>query len=266
MTKKVLLVIALMLALTFVLAACGDGDKNGAEHTHSFGEWKVTKEATATETGTETRSCSCGKTQTQDIPKKQQETKQLSMLEFCSEIEAYCEATKNQPSFSFVISDTYGGDPKTYCTIYFNGEQTLLQYSPGSSTSLYGKVGTEYVKINVEKKTYTAMDEQDEESFQEYVAGFRRNMISEVEYFPDEVKKGTNFECEKLTSGNKITYFVKCSVEYGGVFGTVDYRTTIEVVDGVIVKYEDPVMQESIYTFPQDIVVELPDLSDYVRE
>ena len=42
------------------------GDK--VEHTHAFGEWTVTKEATCTEPGEQTRSCECGHTETQVIP------------------------------------------------------------------------------------------------------------------------------------------------------------------------------------------------------
>ena len=42
------------------------GDK--VEHTHSFGEWTVTKKATCTEPGEQTRSCECGYSETQVIP------------------------------------------------------------------------------------------------------------------------------------------------------------------------------------------------------
>ena len=44
---------------------CGD---KVAEHTHSFGEWTVTKAATCTEPGEQTRSCDCGYSETQIIP------------------------------------------------------------------------------------------------------------------------------------------------------------------------------------------------------
>ena len=44
---------------------CGD---KVAEHTHSFGDWVVTKEATCTEPGEQTRSCDCGYSETQVIP------------------------------------------------------------------------------------------------------------------------------------------------------------------------------------------------------
>ncbi|MDY5880368.1 MAG: CehA/McbA family metallohydrolase [Oscillospiraceae bacterium] len=42
------------------------GDK--VEHTHAFGEWTVTKEATCTEDGEQTRTCDCGCSETQVIP------------------------------------------------------------------------------------------------------------------------------------------------------------------------------------------------------
>jgi len=280
MAKKLLCVIVLMLALVCALAltACNSesssessstNDKEQEEesennHIHSFGEWSVTKEATTTEKGTQTRFCICGETQTKDIPIKvpQTQTSQLSLLEFCNEFEAYYEATKNQPSFSLVERDIYEGDPFTYCTIYFDGEQTLIQYN-AHDTHIFGKVGLEYVDINITQKTYTTMSES---NFNDLVNIYRRNMLDTLEYFPDEIKKGTNFECQKLTNDNKITYFVKCSVEYGGVFGTVNYRTTIKVENGVIIEYEDPELEEIILTYPNDVVVELPNISDYTRE
>ena len=46
---------------------CGD---KIPEHTHSFGEWTVTKAATCTEPGEQTRSCDCGYSETQVIPAK----------------------------------------------------------------------------------------------------------------------------------------------------------------------------------------------------
>ena len=62
MAKKILCVITLMLALVCVLASCG-GDK----HTHSFGEWTVTKEATAIEKGLEERYCDCGEKEVREL-------------------------------------------------------------------------------------------------------------------------------------------------------------------------------------------------------
>ena len=45
------------------------GDSNGGSpfHTHVFGEWKITKEASCSELGEETRLCACGEKETQPI-------------------------------------------------------------------------------------------------------------------------------------------------------------------------------------------------------
>ena len=80
--KKVLLTLALILALVFVLTACGGGggDQSSSggeqsssgggstEHTHAFGAWKTTKEASCVEDGIEVRACSCGEIEAQAIP------------------------------------------------------------------------------------------------------------------------------------------------------------------------------------------------------
>jgi len=78
MKKKLLLVIALILTLTFVLASCDNiatllGTSSGISsgtslHTHSFGEWATVIPATCTETGKEERQCNCGNKEIRDIP------------------------------------------------------------------------------------------------------------------------------------------------------------------------------------------------------
>lgn len=66
--KKLLPLLALMLALICVITACGDKDDGGDGHIHSFSEWETVKEPSFTEKGQKQRSCSCGEIQTQDIP------------------------------------------------------------------------------------------------------------------------------------------------------------------------------------------------------
>ncbi len=56
--------VALCTMLALALGACSDPP----EHTHSFGEWSVTKTATCTEEGVMTRGCTCGEAETQPIP------------------------------------------------------------------------------------------------------------------------------------------------------------------------------------------------------
>ena len=60
MKKIVLLILSITILLCFV--ACEQG------HTHSFGEWEVTKNATCTDDGVKTRYCDCGEKQSDSIP------------------------------------------------------------------------------------------------------------------------------------------------------------------------------------------------------
>lgn len=62
--KKLLVLAALIIASLCLLASCG-GQKD--DHTHEFGEWITTKNATCTEDGVMSRYCSCGEKQTEVI-------------------------------------------------------------------------------------------------------------------------------------------------------------------------------------------------------
>lgn len=73
MTKKLLCVIVLVLALVCTFASCSD-DKDETQnnnetpaHTHSYGEWETTKEPTCTAEGSKERYCSCGEKQSASI-------------------------------------------------------------------------------------------------------------------------------------------------------------------------------------------------------
>ncbi len=70
--KKRLLFFGLIFVMACMLSACGgdnssSGDGAPDEHTHSFGEWSITKEATCVAEGEETRACSCGESETRPI-------------------------------------------------------------------------------------------------------------------------------------------------------------------------------------------------------
>lgn len=64
--KKILVVLLAMLMCvsTFALTACGGDDG----HTHSYGPWSVTSNATCTTDGSRSKSCSCGDVITETIP------------------------------------------------------------------------------------------------------------------------------------------------------------------------------------------------------
>ena len=64
--KKILVVLFAMLMCVsmFALTACDGGD----DHTHSYGSWSVTSNATCTTPGSKSKTCSCGDEITQIIP------------------------------------------------------------------------------------------------------------------------------------------------------------------------------------------------------
>lgn len=60
-----LLVVALAFGISWLIGKgippnADAGPPTQIEHTHSFGDWQTTKEATCTEAGSETRTCECG--------------------------------------------------------------------------------------------------------------------------------------------------------------------------------------------------------------
>ncbi|MBQ8872654.1 MAG: hypothetical protein IJ032_01780, partial [Clostridia bacterium] len=57
--KSLIALLLVVVAFTCLLGACS--------HTHEFGDWVVTKQATCTEDGQQTRSCKCGEKETQPI-------------------------------------------------------------------------------------------------------------------------------------------------------------------------------------------------------
>ena len=89
MAKKLLCIVFLVVALTFVFTSCNQNNGNGnnstesgnnstesgnndsgiSSHTHSFSEWQTIKEATCTTEGSEERVCSCGKKEVASISK-----------------------------------------------------------------------------------------------------------------------------------------------------------------------------------------------------
>ena len=77
--KNLWVFLVLVLALA-VFAGCqntpkptpDNGDQGGeqtGDHTHAWGNWTVTKNATCTEEGVETRTCECGDSETRKIDK-----------------------------------------------------------------------------------------------------------------------------------------------------------------------------------------------------
>ena len=77
MVKRILSALALMLVLVCALGSCGDKGGNGGTggsgggqppaHTHNFGAWEVTSQASCESTGKEARYCTCGEEQTRTV-------------------------------------------------------------------------------------------------------------------------------------------------------------------------------------------------------
>jgi type 1 fimbria pilin len=64
--KKILVTFLAMLMCVsmFAFTACKDDDG----HTHSYGSWSITSNATCTTDGSRSKSCSCGDVITETIP------------------------------------------------------------------------------------------------------------------------------------------------------------------------------------------------------
>ena len=74
MRKNKFFVALSCLGLLFGLVACGGGNGSGggnspakSGHTHSYGEWSVTKQPTCEEKGEKEQVCECGDKKTQSI-------------------------------------------------------------------------------------------------------------------------------------------------------------------------------------------------------
>ena len=63
--KKLFLTLALILTLVFAFTACDGGN---TPHTHAYGEWETTKEASCIEEGTKVRRCACLEQESETIP------------------------------------------------------------------------------------------------------------------------------------------------------------------------------------------------------
>jgi len=67
MTKKILCVIVLMLALVCAFTSCNSNTPSTPTHTHAYGDWETTKKASCTADGTKERYCECGSIDVQPI-------------------------------------------------------------------------------------------------------------------------------------------------------------------------------------------------------
>lgn len=80
---KKLVFLLLSIVILTCLVACNNQKPQDPtpEHTHSFGEWSVTNNATCTENGVKTRYCDCGEKQSDAIPATGHEKQILPAIE-----------------------------------------------------------------------------------------------------------------------------------------------------------------------------------------
>ncbi|MBQ8772304.1 MAG: leucine-rich repeat protein, partial [Clostridia bacterium] len=102
--KSLIALLLVVVAFTCLLGACS--------HTHEFGDWVVTKQATCTEDGQQTRTCKCGEMETQPISAlgHDEETHQAQV--------ATCQGVGWQ---SYVTCKREGCDYSTYSEIAATG-------------------------------------------------------------------------------------------------------------------------------------------------
>ena len=118
--KSLIALLLVVVAFTCLLGACS--------HTHEFGDWVVTKQATCTEDGQQTRTCKCGERETQPISAlgHDEETHQAQV--------ATCQGVGWQ---SYVTCKREGCDYSTYSEIAATGHtagQWITDVEPTCTT------------------------------------------------------------------------------------------------------------------------------------
>lgn len=85
--KHTVSLILVLCMLFFALTSCGTSSTPAEAqppHTHSFGDWVITKAATCTESGKQERTCSCGEKETLSIEPSGHSTRQ-GVCSFCQQ-------------------------------------------------------------------------------------------------------------------------------------------------------------------------------------
>lgn len=303
MTKKILCVLILMLALVCTFASCGDDKDETPTHTHAFGEWEVTKNAsctsegtkerycscgekqtatiaatnhefgewnvlkepTFTEDGEEIRVCSCGKTETRTIPKQTKPIEtSLTKPQYVAELREIFLKTSEQKTLC--IYDSYGVTGR-----YFDGSEyvTYFSYTDTDTDTDFeyfaGKVENEYLVFTKYENTKIC----DHISYDELIASIE--YINEMlfqdiwDYASLEVDSDNGFECTKTVS-EKTVYTVK------GISGISTHNVTVTVINGLITEILCETVTEyngqsytsfEVITFEYDKIIEMPDKSEY---
>lgn len=131
MAKKLLCIVFLVVALTFVFTSCKKSNgndnnsmENGSSHTHSFSEWQTTKEATCTENGYQQRICICGENQERTITAAGHSFGQWTNIKKASCIESgynmrYCVCGKSESQTILLTNHTYSNSYLSDSTVHW---------------------------------------------------------------------------------------------------------------------------------------------------
>ena len=126
------------------------------EHTHSFGDWTVTKAATCTDAGEQTRSCECGET----------ETEVIDALGHSYEIGACTVCGEAEPAANVAVNTTTQ-------TVYATLDEALNTAAAGETVQLLSDV----TEANVMVYPDITLDLNGHVLTADYVAGFNRAHI-----------------------------------------------------------------------------------------
>ena len=158
MKKAMVLNIALLLCC-IAFTGCGtepssDKDPTLTEHTHSWSEWTVVKDAACTESGVSSRTCACGEKEEQTIPATGH-TYENGICKNCGMgyVSEGLKFTINSDNQSYTVTgigtyegndiavpSTYNGKPVTGIGKYaFFGCSTLTGVTIGNSVTSIGE-------------------------------------------------------------------------------------------------------------------------------
>ena len=298
MTKKLLFTVVLLLTFVCMFASCDNSDTpipntpDNSTHTHSYGEWEIskvatcttegskerycscgekqiatvsmtehtysnweiTKEATFLEKGVESRKCNCGKEETRDIAKKESETKTLTASECLDELNTVYLNSFSQKTVWF---DENGW---IYAR-YYDGTESYAYFASekyGITKNLwYGKIDgiCYYLEERITSTETTKTYEVISEL--ELVSSVENagDGFQYLEYAISLAEEASSFNCNKTTKENGTVYELALIVD--GNFEKI----TITVVDGLITVYDHADYTTATYTYDKKIT--MPSLNGY---
>jgi len=237
MSKKLLLIIALMLTLVFVFASCdnaatpSDTPSDTPSHTHSYSEWTIVKEATCTSEGIQERTCACGEKETKNYTKNTNHAQLVSKIDnanfelsYSELYSIYTEATNHKSEHNCeldlinLIENMLYGEWKdandnyiTYTYIYsdYNNTEGNTWYGTNLPTSkISGNTYYYYTDVKDDKLIIGYQDKLTEDKTDNFIIKFNENKITvQNEINNTTYELSMNKEYSKVQKGNaKLAY------------------------------------------------------------